>query len=996
MSGNSTIVNIGSVARQRQVRASVPPVAGNPPFNFSVLSYPIQTFSFYRMIGGALNNTFRAAYLYQGAAPSPPSAFTITEYDSVGPLYSTLITPATVSLSLGTYWIGAADSSWGGTAADCALMATEYSHSDTTSPPGTPQELEIAPLLYLPPLQRYAMHLHRAPVSGLSYVTHGIGGAIAHASYLDRPRSGLGGYTHYRVLSGRGVVILPGYGRGYVGVVAPIYADETGSFSALAEMAFIELEDDYVQSSNPTDRHLVSAIAKDPRNGVEHITCGRVVLATYLANMQATRSLFTLTRPQNASPLAACSYMRVSLVSAALAGLNTAGFNNVARRAESTVRLARGSSTGGNTAMPMDYEPWDFAATCKREFLAQGVPYTQAGDLVPLPASHQNVQLAQYNTLQIPDVRGIGSPSSMLPLRESIPHSAEKAYYHYNGEGNLADLKKGDFSLVMLKSLSLVSHGYEAADASSLVPVVSPSDNATFRFAGNNITGTTVRFAPVSAQAGVSFGRTQNPGPLPQWDATPASFLMARYWQDYSTATPPDWSGEFWARVDYGSGTGAGQVTYAYNVLPSLVVLSQTVVFAVAQSAGVPENTALRIYDYVLCVPPHSEGYTEWERAASRGMHNRKYDQSQTFVAGGAWDESGYVAGALVSALLSRTLPFPVSPQFGLVQTPPPLLSTAYPNAPSGEMLAVMQNQLPAVLPIVCEHDYECTAQPIAGKQPTAGLFSYDGPGPTVEVQLPYIGRGMKATITHRQPFPPASNWAADVYADVSYEPLDISATFTATLATEQVSVWVQWHASLQGLGAYVPRASDSQEGIDIDDQRGAVSPFHYVRTSRAGELSPVLVADLWFTARGRATVSAEATFPEGLPQMETTHEAKRELIGGNSITKRPLQEFDLVSRWNYASGGSGGATEFGGNYPDPINLHSTQNITIDNKLPFYAGTFVFNRDQTAALLRGESVAPTRWMEFPEGDPRGNEPQALRWHNSTFATIVPKFRLSLS
>lgn len=995
MSGNSNTVNIGSAARQRQVRASTPPIAGVPPFvDFFANSspYPPQSFSLYRMIGGGANNlsTFRAAYLYGGNVIAAASAFTITESDSVGPWLSTLVTPATASLSLGTYWIGDTDSSWGGTAADCALMASLYLHVQATSPSGTPQETEIAPLLWLHPPNRRLMHLHRAQVAGESYSTRGIGGSIGIASYTNRPSAGLETYSPYRALSGRGVVILPGYGRGYVGVAAPIYADESGTFSVLAETVFLELENDYFQSANPLYRHLFSAIAKDPRNGVEHITCGRVVAATYLATMESTRSLFTLARPQSASPFASCSYMRVALVSAEIAGLNTTGFNNVARRADSTTRLSRGSSTGGNTAMPMDYEPWDFAATCKREFLSQGVPYAAGIDLRPLPDSHQNVQLAQYNTLQIPDIRSIGSPCSMLPARESAPHNIEKAYYHYK-YGNLADLRAADFSLVMLKSLSLVSHGHEASDASSLVPVVLPASNSSFRFAGHNITGTTVRFAPISAQAGVSFGRSQNPGSLPEFNSTPATVNMANYWLNYS-APPPDRSGEYWGQVYYGASTGAGSVSSVYIVLPSATVLAGAEAFVIATNAGVPENSAVRFYDYVIHVPPHAEGDTAYEKENSRGMHSRPYTQSQTFVAGAQWDEEGYIAGMLVSALIKQErLLFPVSPAFGTVQAPPPLGSAAPINAPVRNMFQTLETYGPHALPVVCGHDYECASNAIAGRQPTAGLFSYDGPGPTRIVAVPYIGRGMKATVTHRQPFAPAASLGQQAIADVAYEPLDMSVDFTVTLETEQVSVWVQWHASLQGLGAYVPRGDDVQEGIDIDDHRGAVSPYHYVRTSRAGELSPVLVADLWFTARGRATVSGDATFPEELPAMQTTHEARRNAIINGALTPRPLQEFDLVSRWNFSSGGSNASTEFYGNYPDPMSLHSTQNITIDNKLPFYAGTFVFNRDQTAAILRGESVTPTRWMEYPEGDPRGDEPQCLRWHNSTFATIAPAF-----
>jgi hypothetical protein len=1021
MSSNPANVNIGKAARHRQLRTNNPPIAGSLPIvsGSTLTSYPAQVFSQYRIIGSSFSGNFDAAWSYGGTALSPVAVIFVSENSGGDSWSSTLITPASIHQSFSMPWVGDVDCEWSGKSADCAFIATTYGLAPLlTASPATQPETQIAPLLNLKNVDRRGALLHRTKVNGDTYSQEGVGGSIAFATYNNRPYSSpsIETYSPLRALPSRATVIFPGYARGYIGVLAPFRIDPNGDHTALADISFVELEADYFdagQITNRLQRLIFSAVVRDARDDSEFLSCGKVVVHDYISTSEQNRSLFFRARQTSSGQYAACSYLRVAVISAPIAQANASGFNNVLRRFGTTgARFSRGSSTGGNSAMALDYDEWDFAATVRREFLAQGVPYVSGVGAGALPPGHLNVIKSQYNRMHSPDLPGLGSPSAMLPERETIANDAEKPYYHFSGAGALADLRTADFSFVMLKSLSLVALGNDASDAASIVPVVLSSGQSKFRFSGRDIIGTTVRFEAESAANGVSFGRTQNPGALPVFDATPGT-RETRYWATDFDGMPPnapvqsDLSGEYWSPAQYFAVISGNQGEYdsIHNVFLRNfqdVVTPGVEVFVNAQNVGVPQNARIRFYDYTLQAPPHAE--VPFRR---RGMHSRGYSQSQSFVKSLPWDEEGYVAGMLAHAMVPsdpgsftgagafNVMRFPVAPVYG-EQAPLPLGSAASPNAPARDMWKVLPGNGVNPLPVVCGHDYDCTHQAFAGKQATAGLFSYDGEGPTRQVVVPYIGRGIKATVTHRVPFEPAGNSAKLAIADVSYEPIEVSVNLTATLDTEQVTIFVQWHASLQGLGAYVPRPSGSQEGIDIDDHRGTVSPYHYVRTSRAAELSPVLVADLWFTARGRATVTSEATFPEGLPEMQASHEGKRQ-NSNSSNAATALHEFDLAAQWLGDSGTAPGSTaSFFGNIPTPRSIHASQNITISDKMPFYAGTFVFNRTQTASLLAGESVVPTRWMEFPEGDSRGDEPQYLQWHNNSFATIKPVFRLTFA
>jgi hypothetical protein len=229
-------------------------------------------------------------------------------------------------------------------------------------------------------------------------------------------------------------------------------------------------------------------------------------------------------------------------------------------------------------------------------------------------------------------------------------------------------------------------------------------------------------------------------------------------------------------------------------------------------------------------------------------------------------------------------------------------------------------------------------------------------------------------------------------YSDVSFEPYDVSGEITVAMNTPEVTLFVRWHASLQGLGDYKPGGLGTHftNGIDIDDQRGSVSPFHWVRTSRIGELSPVLIAELWMTARSTADVSVEWQWPEDLPELQSSFPAR---AGYGTDSNRSTAD---VSEFNVFAGGVYGTFNWPTNVPVPVARHESQGAFLHDKSPFLAGVFVFNREQTSRLLNGESVYPTRWMEYDEGDPAGDEPQLLRWHQARPATVRPSFTLQFA
>lgn len=961
------------------------------------------------MIGGAgASVNFNSGNYGTGPSVLPLRGLLIRDSLNGEAFDTQLFAPATIRVEGISDWVGDIDSPWAGKTTDCAIVAMQYApiEFDTTNPQ-IQQEETIAPLLQLRTLEHRGLIYHRVKVDGHTYTKTGIGSSIAFAAYYDRP---LNAYnyllsTRSRPLPSRNTLVYP-WARSTIGVISTFSGSESGQLSALDEVIFVQQgpADSRGRSTSYGiyDHNLVSAIVKDPRNGNEFVTCAAVVATDhrpesdvwsgYLQSLAANALNLYLVDVYRAS------YLQVAIVSSAIDGIATDGFNNAMSRFQngSPARLSRGSSTDGNSAMALDYEEWDFAATCKREFLAVGVPYYPTFSGIEVPPGHLNVEKSQYNTPHFPDIAGIGSPGSMLPERESLPTSNEKPYYHLLGYNNaLADLRTADFSLVMLKGLSLIAGNLEAADAASLAPVVLPADQLRFRFAGHNITGTTVRFEAISKTAGVSYGRTQNAGALPEFTFPAKTHSYGPYYVQDGTPPPiePDLSGSYYNTNSVYYSGGFTSVLNLLSVDPNspFTNIRYAPIVAIATNAGVPQGHYKRVYDCTIFLPPCDENAAAY--GTHSGFYNRGYSEAQTFAAAAAYDELGYVAGTIVHDLVRRTnthpqnLPFPFD-SAGASRMQVGNLGDVFPLGSISEN-SVLNYALFAVLPPICGHDYHCTANAIAGKTACAGLFSYNGAGPSETVSVPYAGRGVRLDSKVRTvDIGPLDSLPRYVVSDVTFEPADYTANVDVAIDTEQVEVYVRWHSSLQGLGSYIPQTSATYntQGFDIDDHRGTISPYHYVRTSRAAELSPVLIAEMYFTARGRIGVSSEWTFPEGLPPFQTTQEGKRYVTDIFSDL-RPLSEFDAVSNFGES---------YSENDPMPVFRHASQPIQLQDKRPFYAGTFVFNRDQTAALLRGETVTPTRWMEFEEGDERGNEPQYLQWHNKTFATVLPTFRLDFA
>jgi hypothetical protein len=1012
MSRNPNIVNIGREARHHGPLQTRPPFAGNKP-GFHIQSglsvYPELLISQHRMIGGAgASVNFNSGNYDTGPSVLPVRGLLIS--DSVnGEAFSTqLIAPATIRVEQISDWVGDIDSPWAGKTTDCALVAMKYAPIDfDTADPHIRQEETIAPLLQLRALEHRGLIYHRVKVDGHTYTKTGIGSSIAFAAYYDRPLTAFNYLvsTRSRPLPSRNTLVYP-WARSTIGVISTFSGSESGQLSALDEVIFIQQGPANSFGQSPSygiyDHNLFSAIVRDPRNGNEFVTCAAVVATDhrpesevwsgYLQSLAASALGLYLVDAYRAS------YLQVAIVSSPIDGIATDGFNNAMSRFPNGTpgRLSRGSSTDGNSAMALDYEEWDFAATCKREFLAVGVPYYPTSSGIEVPEGHLNVEKSQYNTPHFPDVAGIGSPGSMLPERESLPTSNEKPYYHLLGYNNaLADLRTADFSLVMLKGLSLIAGNLEASDAASLAPVVLPADQLRFRFAGHNITGTTVRFEAISKTAGISYGRTQNAGAIPEFTFPAKTHSYGPYYVQSGTPQPsePDLSGSYYNTDSVYYSGGFTSVLNLLSVDPQslLTNIRHAPIVAIATDAGVPQGHYKRVYDWTVFLPPCDEN------AAASGTHsgfyNRGYFESQSFTAGSAYDEFGYLAGTIVHDLVRRTNTLPQNLNFpfdsaGASRVSVGNLGDVF-SLESISEKSVLNYALFAVLPPICGHDYHCTANAMAGKTACAGLFSYNGAGPSETVSVAYAGRGVRMDSKVRTvDIGPLDNLPKYVVSDVTFGPADYTANVDVAIETEQVEVYVRWHSSLQGLGSYVPRtlAASSVQGFDADDHRGTISPYHYVRTSRAGELSPVLIAEMYFTARARIGVSSQWTFPDGFPTVQASQDGKRYVTDIYSDL-RPLSEFDAVSNFGHPTTS---------NDPTPVFRHASQPMEFQNKMPFYAGTFVFNRYQTAALLRGEAVTPTRWMEFPEGDERGNEPQYLQWHSQTLATVCPSFTLQMS
>ena len=167
--------------------------------------------------------------------------------------------------------------------------------------------------------------------------------------------------------------------------------------------------------------------------------------------------------------------------------------------------------------------------------------------------------------------------------------------------------------------------------------------------------------------------------------------------------------------------------------------------------------------------------------------------------------------------------------------------------------------------------------------------------------------------------------------------------------------------------------------------------PWFYCSTDRVSEIRPILIADLFVAARGAVSVQSEWSFPEelNLPSSYsgTGGAPLDESLGSNHV-------FAQNAGGDYYYHYSQGPQSTQG--PVAVARPPSQGVQLRDKKPMHAGTFIFNRTQTAQLLAGESVSPTHWLEYDEDDERSQWPMLMRWHNDGFGTIKPVFRLTLS
>lgn len=891
----------------------------------------------------------------------------------------------------GKSWVASQSPGVANTAADCAFVAATVGWPAATdrSRLGANNHTQLLSGLYLPTIEYWHTQLHRASLQEDQLSHPSIGVAVGQAFY----DMGLTGAAAPQNVSLQAVsdLVVPytvrdtiSYG-GWQIVRLPTVMSLIAKGSASAVTPITEL----LTFASPW---VVSAIAIDPRTGEEWLTAANVGITNTDAfygrhNVSLSRDLMRYPTFSSVSAEPLFSYLTCSLLSAMATNETSGNYSVMDGRTIYQIQIARrGASVGGNTAMPLDYDTWDFAAVCKREFYSIAV-YAR-DSVAAAPPSHQSFESPEFFRLYEPSTASIGSPMSLLPQRETTPVSVDKPYYHQIEGSSVPDLRSADFSLVMLKGMSLIyQNGLFASDESSLVPVL-PSQTA-FRFQGHDIAGTTVRFDPIAWSSGTSFGAT--PQAMPEAQQLQPTQWQAEFTASFSSSTLPDASGDYWMPVVGGFFQGFSGVSGA---LPA-----NGFSFVVQQNPTVPPGTNTLRYDYEIYLPPNTLNVNPFWLT--------QYHAAQSFTQFAAWDEASYNAGLYAQAFLDAQSDG-YDPQWHNYSSPPPPRFLRYPVDASGDRDVLISgarawkspqpDKLPAsisaatALPMVCGVDYSCTSALIGGKQPSAGLFSYAGNGPSATVVVPCYSRGVKATsVWQNTPYLEAYPYSY-YYADVNFSTFDIPGNFTVSMTTPEVNLFVRWHASLQGLGSYKPGGLSTHfpNGIDIDDQRGSVSPFHWVRTSRIGELSPVLVAELWMTARSTADVSAEWQWPEELPPLNSSFSAQATY--GSEIA---TQTADL-SEFNVFSGGLYGAFNSPPNVPVPRARHQSEGAYLHDKSPFLAGVFVFNRQQTERLLDGETVYPTRWMEYDEGDPLGDEPQLLRWHQALPATIRPSFTLQMS
>jgi hypothetical protein len=764
--------------------------------------------------------------------------------------------------------------------------------------------------------------------------------------------------------------------------------------SVLAEaMLFDRNLEPFTSYRNPRPASFFSAIAKDPRDGKEYLVAS-LIRACQVQDRSNGHPLSL--SDGNAEYLALAEYLQMALVSADTTNASAAGHNAGIVRptiaAENPIFALQGFATSGNRAFAVDYEAWDFADIVHREFRTVAIPsYSDS-----FPPSHQTFDSPQYFRPHFPDMPGIGSASSMLAVRESAQDTTLTPLYSQPPAGyGLArpDITSRSVSFVCLKGYSLIHPGMQASEASCLVPLHSQAAQEVYRFAGRQINGTTVRFEPVARADGVSFGRSQREEDIPPVSTTQRSLQIV-----YRPSAASDASGTYYATSVNKNAAPADSIDVALglsNASPSLVEATL--------AAPPPNSPNAKLYNFVAISPPMA-GFRTVEQSAQGGRHHRRYNQSQQFTRHQSYDERGFVAGAIVDAMLhtgintgggiatnSDVLDFYTPTSVGAFPDLNNWFGQYYPAvSPTSPLWPASAQPAFFPLPLISDKDYACTSIQPGGVKFAAGVFGYNGAGPMSTERVSYVGRGLRTTATVGG-FIQSPQFEAQGSAtyQITDEPVAVSGDIDVTLDTKEVSVWVQWSASLQGLGQH--RNPQAPQVVDIDAHNGRVRPWFYCSTDRIAELQPVLVADLFIAARGTVSVESEWSYPEelGLPSSFSGVGASplSEVLGDNNVFAQN-EGGDYYFHYSL-----GPITSQG---PVPVAKPPGASVQVRDKKPMHAGTYIFNRHQTARLLAGESVSPTHWLEYDEGDPRAEWPMLMKWHNDGFGTLRPVFRLSFA
>ena len=454
----------------------------------------------------------------------------------------------------------------------------------------------------------------------------------------------------------------------------------------------------------------------------------------------------------------------------------------------------------------------------------------------------------------------------------------------------------------------------------------------------------------------VAAGRT----PQPFQPITETAFPGVEALFATTSPTPADDSKVYWVQVAGGSRV-------------SLNVVDQ-------QNQGVIENANRRLYNTYM--------YT--------AMRRSDYFQN-AYYANSAWDEPGYMAGAVstvyTTIFTQSSIVIGPSLAFAAEQDPPLSVVESFNGVPSERITnrypidnRVQQSTGIGVRPSLAGKAFSCVASSEGGVPFSAGTFRYQGTGSEHSVTLEQAGHGEILYKEYDLPLPVLEE--GQVFFNATFtsgaRPYNVSASHQIDFETNFVDVFVQWMIGLQEGGNYTLVPSNLP-GYAVDNPRGQIASSHFVKSSQLDTVKPALAAKVWARATGKVSVLSDWTFPEIIG------------ISGHYPTK--------AAGYNSGQGEDGLAGQFAG------TTHPIEDVTFfsngqqrrdgsyainDDVALQYLGFFRFNGTQTEALLAGQEVTATRWAEFEHDDPKADFPQTAAWHNGTFGTYKLTFRLDFA